>query len=172
MKDDDVSSQTVSRSSDPRILSELVVARRYLGHGFVDAALRLFARRAPHVRREDWTALVDGLLERGRVSDAVAVCQLAGIPVPREELLTLGDRQLRLKDVDGATHSYELADADSARWAALLDVLTRLPGRELSAVEVAQRHLVPKPTKATVRVGGGTEICAPAATRKRGVANG
>jgi hypothetical protein len=143
---------TSPRTPDPRrVQSELVVARRYLSHGFIDAALRLFARRAAHVRREDWGALVERLLERGRVADAVAVCRMGDLPLPRERLLTAGDRQLRLKDVDGAAHYYELAHADAARWAALLDVLTRLPGRELNAMQVAQRHLIPAPTRVALR---------------------
>jgi hypothetical protein len=125
-----------------RVQSELLVARRYLDHGFLDAAMRIFGRRAAHVRREDWNRLVERLLERGRLTDAVAVCQTGGVPLPREQLLTFGDRELRRKDVDSAIHYYELAEANAERWAALLDVLTRLPGREFQAREVAQRHLL------------------------------
>ena len=127
-----------------RVRSEIVVARRYLDHGFVDAAMRIFGRHAAQVAAEDWNLLVDRLLERGRVADAVGVCRAGDVPLPTEKLLALGDRQLRRKDVDGALHYYELGDADHDRWAALVDLLTRLPGRELQAMEVAERYLVPK----------------------------
>ena len=76
------------------------------------------------------------------MTDAVAVCQTGGIPLPREQLLVLGDRDLQRKDVHGAVRYYELAEADQVRWSALVDVLTRLPGHELHAMEVVQRHLV------------------------------
>jgi hypothetical protein len=125
-----------------RAHSEVVVARRYLEHGFLDAALRIFGRHAALVDPQDWNRLVERLLERGRVTDAVAVCQTGGIPLPREQLLGFGDRDLQRKDVHGAVRYYELARADRARWSALVDVLTRLPGYELQAMEVAQRHLV------------------------------
>jgi hypothetical protein len=130
------------KTSDRRVQAEIVVARRYLDHGFVDAAMRIFARRAANVTAADWQQLVARLLERGRVNDAVDVCRLGDIPLPRQELFTLGDRQLRRKDVDGAIHYYELAGADHDRWSALVDVLTRLPGRELHALEMAERHLL------------------------------
>jgi hypothetical protein len=129
-------------TSDRRVMAEIVVARRYLDHGFVDAAMRMFARRAANVTAADWQQLVARLLERGRVNDAVDMCRLGDIPLPRQELLTLGDRQLRRKDIDGAIHHYELAGADRERWSALVDVLTRLPGRELHALEMAERHLL------------------------------
>lgn len=127
---------------DRRAQSEVLVARRYLEHGFLDAALRIFARRAALVAAADWSRLVDSLLERKRVADAVRACEIGGLPLPRERLLALGDADLQRKNVDGAIHHYELAGADSARWSALVDVLTRLPGHELRAVEVTQRHLV------------------------------
>ena len=119
-----------------------MVARRYLEHGFLDAALRIFGRHTSVVEAQDWNRLVERLLERGRVTDAIAVCQTGGIPLPREQLLGLGDRGLQRKDVHVAVRYYELAEADQARWSALVDVLTRLPGHELHAMEVAQRHLV------------------------------
>jgi hypothetical protein len=125
-----------------RAHSEVVVARRYLEHGFLDAAVRIFGRHTALVAADDWLRLVERLLERGRVTDAVAVCRTGGIPLPRERLLALGDRELQRKDVHGAVRYYELADADHARWSALVDVLTRLPGHELHAMEIAQRHLV------------------------------
>ncbi|HXJ37334.1 MAG TPA: hypothetical protein VMS22_25175 [Candidatus Eisenbacteria bacterium] len=126
-----------------RAHGEILVARRYMSHGFLDASMRIFARNTAHTTADDWTQLVDHLLERGRVDEAVHACQTGGIPLPRQQLITLGDRQLRRKDVDGAIHYYELANADHDRWAGLVDVLTRLPGRELHAMEMAQRHLVP-----------------------------
>ncbi len=121
--------------------SELLIARRYLAHGFLDAAMRLFFRNAGDVGAEDWAALANRLMERGRIVDAVAVCERGGIALPRAELLALGDRHLRRKDVDGAIHYYELAGADRARWSGLVDVLAVLPGRELQAREIAERHL-------------------------------
>ena len=129
-------------TSDRRVQAEIVVARRYLDHGFVDASMRIFARRAANVTAADWQQLVSRLLERGRVNDAVDIRRLGEIPLPRQELLTLGDRQLRRKDVNLAIHYYELAEADHERWSALVDVLTRLPGRELHALEMAERHLL------------------------------
>ena len=126
-----------------RAHSEVVVARRYLADGFLDVAMRIFGRNVAQVTADDWTLLVERLLERGRIAAAVDVCQTGGLPLPRQELLALGDRHLRRKDVDGAIHYYELADADHERWAELVDVLTRFPGRELHAVAVAQRYLVP-----------------------------
>lgn len=133
-----------------RAHSEVVVARRYLEHGFLDASLRIFGRHVALVEAQDWNRLVERLLERGRVTDAVAVCQTGGIPLPREQLLVLGDRDLQRKDMHGAVRYYELADADHARWSALVDVLTRLPGHELHAMEVVQRHLVSSEAPATL----------------------
>lgn len=129
--------------------SEVMVARRHLAHGFLDAAMRIFGRNIAQVKADDWRLLVDRLLERGRIAAAVHVCQMGGVPLPRQELLALGDRHLRRKDLDGAIHYYELAEADHERWSDLVDVLTRLPGRELHAVAVAQRYLVPRETTAT-----------------------
>jgi len=126
-----------------RAHGEVLVARRYLNQGFLDPALRIFARNVGQVEADDWQLLVDRLLERGRIVDAVRVCQLADMPLPRQELLAHGDRHLRRNDVDGAIHCYELAEADQDRWARVMDMLIRLPGRELHAVNVAQRYLVP-----------------------------
>jgi hypothetical protein len=138
------SGNVTSRADDGRrARSEVVVARRYLEHGFLDAALRIFARQAARVTADDWNGLARRLLERGRILDAVSACQMGEVPLPRQELLAIGDRQLDKRDVDGATRYYELAKADHARWSKLVDVLTRLPGRELLAVEVSERHLLP-----------------------------
>src|SRR5262245_783580 len=119
---------TTQEFLDRRTRAEIEVARRYLEHGFVDPAMRIFGRRAAQVDADDWKRLVALLLERGRVTDAVDVCQKGGIPLPTQELLTLGDRELRRKDVDAAVHYYELAGASAERWSALVDVLIRLPG--------------------------------------------
>jgi hypothetical protein len=132
-----VTKRLVSR----RAWSELYVARRYLQHGFVDVAMRLLQRNAAQARREDWKRLVRPLIAQGRVMDAVAICEQSDVPLPRVELLALGDRRLRLRDVDGAMHWFEVAGADSDRWSRLVDVLTALPGRELQALAVAKRYL-------------------------------
>jgi hypothetical protein len=133
----------MSHNSRPR--SEVAVARRYLDHGFLDVAMRIFGRNVAQVRSDDWRLLVDRLLDRGRVAEAVETCRMGGVPLPRRELLALGDRRLHCKDVDAAIHYYELARADQERWTDVVDVLTRLPARELQAIAVAERHLVPRP---------------------------
>jgi len=133
--------------------SELTIARRYLDHGFLDVALRMFARNAEHVQSDDWMRLVDSLVESGRVTEAIETCRLGGVPMPRRELLALGDRSLRRQDVDAAINYYELAEADYERWDALVDVLVRQPARELQAIAITERHLVPsRPTVEPVRV--------------------
>jgi len=100
-------------------------------------------RHVALVTPEDWTHLVTRLLERGRIADVVAACQAGGLPLPREPLLALGDDHVKRRDVLAAVRYYELAGADVERWASLVDLLSRLPGHELHATEVAQRHLVP-----------------------------
>jgi hypothetical protein len=130
-------------SHNGRSRSEVAVARRYLEHGFLDVAMRIFTRNVPQVSTDDWQLLVDRLLERGRTAEAVETCSKGGIPLPRRELLELGDDRLHARDVDGAMHYYEVAGADQQRWSDLLDLLVRLPARELQAVAVAERHLVP-----------------------------
>jgi len=124
-----------------RTRSELYVARRYLDHGFVDTAMSLFLRNAAHARREDWKRLVGRLMAQGRIIDAVDICERNGLPLPRTEILALGDGLLRRKAVEGAMHWYEVAGADSERWDRVLDVLTALPGHELQALAVAKRYL-------------------------------
>ena len=122
--------------------SEVLVGRRYLEHGFIDPAMRLFARNAVRVAPADWTRLAERLMERDRIVDVVRVCTMGGIPLPREQLLARGDELLRRKDVDGAIYFYELAGADRARWSKMVDVLTQLPDRDLRAIDVAERYLV------------------------------
>jgi hypothetical protein len=119
----------------------VLVGRRYLKRGFVDAALKLFVRNAGSVTTEDWTLLRDRLIERGRFQDAIRVCELGDIPLPTDRLLEVGDRHLQRKDVDMAIHLYELAGADRERWSRVLDVLVVMPERERQAIEVAERYL-------------------------------
>jgi hypothetical protein len=132
----------------PASESEVLVGRRYLERGFLDAAMRLFTRNAALVMPADWTRLADRLLERNRVPDVVRICELGGVPLPRERMLAQGDACLRRKDVDGALRLYELASADRERWTRLVDALTGLPDRERQAVEVVERHLASAPPAA------------------------
>ena len=128
----------------PASESEVLVGRRYLERGFLDAAMKLFVRNAELVTPADWTHLADRLMERNRIPDVVRICELGGVPLPRERMLLAGDGSLRRKDVDGAIRLYELADADRERWTHLVDVLTSLPDRERQAVEIVERHLAPE----------------------------
>ena len=125
----------------PASESEVLVGRRYLERGFLDAAMRLFVRNAELVTAADWAGLAERLLERNRIPDAVRVCELGGVPLPRERMLVAADASLRRKDVDGAMRLYELAGADRERWAKVVDVLTALPDRERQAIEIVDRHL-------------------------------
>ena len=104
--------------------------------------MRIFERNAPHVSAGDWALLVGRLLERGRIVDAVRVCKTADLPLPRRELLALGDEHLHRRNVDAAIRCYELGDADQPRWADVVDVLTRFPGGELRATALTERYLV------------------------------
>jgi|SRR5438105_11141027 len=138
---------------DNRSRSEVTIARRYLDHGFLDVALRMFSRNAEDVRSDDWTRLVDRLVERGRVPEAIETCRIGDVPMPRQTLLALGDRRLGCNDLDAATHYYELAEANYERWDALVDALVRQPARELQAIAITERHLVPRrPSVEPVRV--------------------
>jgi tetratricopeptide (TPR) repeat protein len=125
----------------PTSESQVHVGRRYLERGFLDAALKLFARNAEFVRGEDWSGLAERLMDRNRVQDVVRVCELGAVPLPREHLLARGDALMLRKDVDRAMRFYELADADQERWTRLVDTMTALPGRERQVVEVAARRL-------------------------------
>jgi hypothetical protein len=125
----------------PASESEVIVGRRYLERGFLDAAMRLYVRNAELVTSADWTRLADRLLERNRVPDVVRICELGSVPLPRDRMLAAGDACLKRKNVDGALRLYELAGADRDRWAHLVDVLTMLPDRVRQAVEIAERHL-------------------------------
>ena len=123
--------------------SEVLVARRYLERGFLDAAMRLLVRNAELVLVADWNRLAERLLERNRIPDAVRVCELGGVPLPRERLLAAADAFLKRKDIDGALRLYELVGADRERWTRLVDMMTALPDRARQAVEIAERHLAP-----------------------------
>ena len=125
----------------PASRSEVLVGRRYLERGFLDAAMKLFVRNIADVTAADWSALVDRLMERNRVADVVSICGLASIPLPHERMLELGDRALKRRDVDAALRFFELGRADRERWAMMLDVLTTYPDRERQAVEVVARYL-------------------------------
>lgn len=130
--------------SMPGSESEVLVGRRYLERGFLDAAMRLFVRNAAAVEAGDWVGLADRLLERNRIADVVRICELGAVPLPRERILNTADQYLRRKDVDAALRLYELAEADRDRWARLVDVLTAIPDRMRQAVEVVERHLGPE----------------------------
>jgi hypothetical protein len=135
--------------------SEVLVGRRYLERGFLDAAMRLYVRNADVVDPADWTRLAERLMERSRIPDVVRVCELGGVPLPRERMLGLADEHLRRKDVDTAIRLYELGGADRERWVRLVDVLTGLPDRERLAIEVTERHLEdadPPPSPGELRV--------------------
>jgi hypothetical protein len=127
----------------PASESEVLVGRRYLERGFLDAAMRLFVRNAELVTPGDWNGLAERLLERNRIPDAVRVCELGSVPLPRERLLAAADACLKRKDIDGTVRLYELAGADRDRWTRLVDVLTSLPDRARQAVEIVERHLGP-----------------------------
>ena len=134
------------------IHSRVLVGRRYVEHGFLDAAIRLFVQNAAMVESHDWKRLVERLLERGRIADAVHLCEVGQIPLPVERLLALGDHRLRRRDFDGAIHFYELAGADRERWARVVDTLTSSTDQELRAIELAERYLVDEPAVADERV--------------------
>ena len=123
--------------------AEVLVGRRYLLKGFLDDALRQFAQHAEHVPAEDWTALRDRLLERGRIADVVTVCRLGNVPVPRDQILSVGDQYLARADLDRAIDLFELVGADHARWERVVDRLIELPDRARQARIIAAKHLAP-----------------------------
>jgi hypothetical protein len=125
--------------------AEVFLARRYLAKGFLDDALRILMQHADAVPIEDWTTLRDGLLERGRIADVVTVCRVGKIPIPREELLQLGDQYLARADIDRAIDLYELIEADQARWEQVVDRLIEMPDRFQQARSIATRHLDGRP---------------------------
>ena len=129
--------------------AELFLGRRYLAKGFLDDALRVFMQQRDLVGTDDWTALRDNLLERGRVADAVNVCRAGDIAVPQQQLLELGDQYLTRGDIDRAIDIYEMLDADQARWEKVVDCLIEYRDRHQQARSVATRHLSgPRPHEA------------------------
>jgi hypothetical protein len=128
----------------PASESEVLVGRRYLERGFLDAAMKLFVRNAELVTPADWGRLGERLMERNRIPDVVRICELGGVPLPRERMLAAGDASLKRKDVDGALRLFELAGADRERWTRLVDLMTSLPDRERQAVEIVERQLTPE----------------------------
>jgi len=122
--------------------ARVLVARRYVQHGFLDAAMRLFIQDPAPFAPKDWTDLAEKMIERDRIADAVEVCEIGGVPLPRERLLKLGDHYLDRRDTDRAIHFYEIGTADRERWSRVVDVLTTMPAQELRAIELAGRYLV------------------------------
>jgi hypothetical protein len=122
--------------------SRVLVARRYLEHGLLDAAMRLLVQNPVAVTAADWTELVDKLVQCNRIADAVRVAEFGGVPLPRQPLLELGDRHLDRRDAGSAIYYYEIGDADQQRWNRVVDVLTNSTDQELRAIEIAGRHLL------------------------------
>src|SRR5207244_8888674 len=89
--------------SMPASESEVLVGRRYLERGFLDAAMRLFVRNAELVTAPDWASLAERLLERNRIPDAVRVCELRGVPLPRARMLGAAEASLGRKVAAGPT---------------------------------------------------------------------
>ncbi len=121
--------------------AEMFLGRRLLANGFFDDALRVFMQHADTVPPEDWILLRDRLMERGRIADVIGVCRTGNIPIPREELLEIGDQYLARADVDHAIDLYEVIDADQARWERVVDRLIERPGRFQQARAITARHL-------------------------------
>lgn len=132
--------------------SKVFVGRRYLERGFLDLAMRLFMGNEALVEKRDWRLLAARLMERNRIIDVVRVCEIGNVPLPREQLLALGDGCLGRKDFEGTIRHYELGDAERERWARLFDVLTALPEQQRRAVAIAERHLVGEAEAAELRL--------------------
>lgn len=138
----------------PASQTDVLVGRRYLDRGFLDAAMKIFIRNAPLVAAKDWTVLSERLLDRQRLNDVVRVCEIGGVPLPQEKMLAMGDLHLRRKDFDAAIRLYEMADADHERWTKVVDLLTAVPERERQVLWIAERHLS-SPDNPAVRVAAG-----------------
>lgn len=121
--------------------AEIFLGRRYLAKGFLDDALRAFMQHAQTVPAEDWIALRDRLIDRGRIADAVNVCHTGNVPVPREELLSIGDQYLARADIDRAIDIYNLIEADAERWERVVDRLIELPDRQHQARSITAKYL-------------------------------
>ena len=139
----------------PAHSSQVLVGRRYLERGFLDAAMRVFLRHPDATESADWTALAQQLLARNRLQDVVKVCEVGAVPLPRKEMLGTGDACLKRRDVEGAIRNYELAGADRERWAQVVDTLASLPGRARQALELSERHLA---DEAARRQGAGVRM--------------
>lgn len=130
--------------------AEVFLGRRYLAKGFVEDAMRVFLQHPDSVAAADWQLLRDGLMERGRITDAVNVCRLGKIPVPRQQLLELGDEYLRRGELDRAIDLYDLVEADRERWERMVDRLIEYPDRQQQARSIATRYLdTPTPHEVT-----------------------
>ena len=132
--------------------STVFIGRRYLERGFLDAAMRLFVRNAALVEKRDWALLVERLMDRHRIVDAVRVCEIGGVPVPRAQLLALGDGSLQRKNFEAAIRLYELGDADRERWARMVDLLTGRPDQGRRAIALVERYLVSEAPKIEPRL--------------------
>src|SRR3989442_13982320 len=97
--------------------STAFIGRRYLERGFLDVAMRLFVRNAAMVEKRDWALLVERLMDRHRIVDAVRACEIGGGPGPRGQLPTLGGGSLRRKDVQAGIRRYQPGEADRRRCA-------------------------------------------------------
>ena len=141
-----LTSATVGKvTSAPRTMgpeAEIMVGRRYLERGFLDTALNMFSKHVGRVDRKDWEELVGRLMAENRVVDVLRVCDLSGLPLPRQHFLDLGDRHLKRRDIEGAIRLYELATAERDRWERVVDALTAIPEQKRRAIMVAERHLV------------------------------
>src|SRR5262249_20750129 len=82
--------------------SQLLIARRYLDRGFTDTAMEIFVRTSSETPASDWECLAEALFKRQCVAAVVRVCEIGGIPLPRERMLALGDARLHGRDLDGA----------------------------------------------------------------------
>ncbi len=127
--------------------ADVFLGRRYLAKGFLDDALRMFMQRPASFTAADWTTLRDRLLARGRIDDVLDVCKAGGIPIPRDELLSIGDEYLRRMDAERAIKFYEIAEADQARWERVIDQLIQRPDRHHQARSIAARHLTGSATR-------------------------
>src|SRR5207245_10828368 len=102
--------------------------------GVRDAASRRCVRNAARVGNGDWALWAERRMDRHRIVDAVRVCEIGGVPVPRAQLLALGDGSLQRKNFEAAIRLYELGDADRERWARVVDLLSARPDQERRAI--------------------------------------
>src|SRR5436305_14390036 len=74
--------------------STVLIGRRYLEHGFLDVAMRLFVRNAAQVEKRDWTLLVERLMDRQLIVVAVRVCGIGYVDVLCARLHAFCDESL------------------------------------------------------------------------------